>query len=80
MMQSLWHIKGSLRKLVVLVRVMDFTLPAVSPLGQVTLLVSQHKDHSRRGYNAAAAITLSPLTAEEKTVRGKANTDFAVPY
>lgn len=72
--------QGFSEELAVLVRVMDFTLPAVSPLGQVTLLVSQHKDHSRRGYNAAAAITLSPLTAEEKTVRGKANTAFAVPY
>lgn len=59
---------------------MDFSLPVLSLSVQVTLLVSQHKDHSRRGHNAAAAITLSPLKAEGNRVRGKVNTAFAVPY
>lgn len=59
---------------------MDFSPPALILLVQVTLLVSQHKDHSRRSHNDAAAITLLPLRAERKRVRAKANTAFAVPY
>lgn len=75
--------QGFSEELVMLVRAMDFmdfSLPVLSLSVQVTLLVSQHKDHSRRGHNAAAAITLSPLKAEGNRVRGKVNAAFAVPY
>lgn len=72
--------QGFSEELAVLVGVMDFSSSALSLLVQVALLVSQHKDHSRRGHNTAAPITLSPLRAEGKRVRDKVNTAFAVPF
>lgn len=73
--------QGFSEELALLIRVMDFSFPALCLSVQVTLLVSQYKEHSRRGHNAAAAaVTLSPLEAEGKTVKGKANTAFAVPH
>lgn len=57
-----------------------FLPPCTEPFSAGHPACVSTKDHSRRGRNAAAAITLSPLRAEGNRVRGKVNTAFAVPY
>lgn len=78
-MQSLWHTWAASRNRLCQeepVTLMHFFLPALCLSVQVTLLLSQYKDHSRRGHHAAAAVTLSPLRTVRKKSKRQSKPSF----